>query len=240
MIRKLLRGLALGAVLILLVGCTLQEHAKSMMENHEHTQTIPENQAALQDIPNSLKMAILDVEDVRFYEHGGLDLYGIGRAVYNDVTTRSAAEGASTLTQQLARSVYLSQDRTMTRKLNEIVLAFELEHNYSKDDILTMYLNNVYFGNGATGIRAAADTYFGKGQDLKKLTLAESALLAGLPNAPSALNPWIPENVPNAIERRNHVLDAMYKNGDITQDQLTQAKNEPLKLFGQGEGSDTP
>ncbi|MBL0386195.1 transglycosylase domain-containing protein [Tumebacillus sp. ITR2] len=230
---KLLRGLVVTFLLILIVGCSLQEEAKSMMENHQQTTTDPINQANLTDIPDDLKMAIVDVEDSRFYEHSGLDLYGIGRAVYTDVTTMSAAEGGSTLTQQLARSVYLSQDRTFSRKVNEIALAFELEHTYSKDQILEMYLNNVYFGNGAFGIRAAAETYFGKGQDLKHLTLAECALLAGLPNAPSALNPWLEANVPNALARRNHVLDAMYHNGDITQEEMTQAKSSPLKLFGQ-------
>jgi membrane peptidoglycan carboxypeptidase len=229
MIRKLLRVLVIGVLLAAVVGCSFEEQTQALLAKHEHTtEATPE--VKLKDLPDALKMAIVDVEDSRFYEHHGVDLLGIGRALYRDVSTLSPAEGGSTLTQQLARNVYLNQDRTISRKVREIALAVQLERTYSKDEILELYLNNVYFGNGAYGIRAAADSYFGKGQNLKTLTLAECALLAGLPNAPTALNPFVESNVQDAIDRRSHVLEAMYENGDITKEEMQKARNEPLLL----------
>lgn len=234
-LRKFAVGVLLTTILVVLVGCSLEVRTKTILDRADKTmgtaQAGTEDTVKLKEMPDALKMAIVDVEDNRFYEHNGIDLQGIGRAIYRDVTTLTPAEGGSTLTQQLARNVYLTQDRTFARKVNEIVLALELERKYSKDEILEMYLNRVYFGNGATGIRAAAETYFGKGQDLKSLSLAQCALLAGLPNAPTALNPWVEENQADALDRRNHVLEAMYKNGDITKEQMKEAQGEPLELM---------
>jgi penicillin-binding protein 2A len=246
MIRVLVAGTLLAGLLALLVvGSLLLPSFDSSKLNMAYKtttilddndqpvatyQAMPGDPVTLDEVPVTVQKALIDVEDVRFYEHNGLDPRGIGRALYHDIVTRSASEGGSTLTQQLARTVYLTQDRTATRKLQEIYLAAQIERHFSKDEILEMYLNRVYFGNGAFGIKAAAETYFGKGQNLQSLTLAESALLAGLVNGPSLFNPWVQENVPLALDRRRVVLEAMYKNGDITAAQLEQAAREPIRL----------
>ena len=246
MIRVLVAGTLLAGILVLLVvGSLLLPSFDSSKLNMAYKtttildrndqpvatyQAMPGDPVTLDEVPVMVQKALIDVEDVRFYEHKGLDPRGIARALYHDIITRSASEGGSTLTQQLARTVYLTQDRTAKRKLQEIYLAAQIERHFSKDEILEMYLNRVYFGNGAFGIKAAADTYFGKGQNLQSLTLAESALLAGLVNGPALFNPWVEENVPLALERRRVVLEAMHRNGDITAEQLEQAANEPLHL----------
>ena len=166
-------------------------------------------------------------EDERFYEHGGFDLVGIMRAAWVQLT--GGSEGASTITQQLVRNTILSDEQfdvTLQRKVREIYLAVKMEEIYSKDEILNMYLNAIYYGHGAYGIEAASNVYFSK--SASDLTLAEAALLVGLPNAPSQYDPTV--NPDYALQRRNTVLDRMLSNGYISQEEHDAAQAEPIEL----------
>src|SRR5207248_8943883 len=156
--------------------------------------------------------ATVAIEDKRFYEHGGVDPVGILRAVVADVRARKVVQGGSTITQELVRNLYLSREQTLQRKLTEACLAIKLSRHWSKDRILTAYLNQVYYGNHAYGIEAAAETYFS--EPARALTLDQSALLAGLPQAPSIYDPFVRPD--DALGRRNEVLRAMLDNGDVT------------------------
>jgi penicillin-binding protein 1A len=176
-------------------------------------------------VPKVLKDAVLSVEDARFYEHGGLDYKGLARAVFSNLR-HGMREGASTITQQVARNVYLSSERTFTRKAYEALLAWRLERQLSKDQILEIYLNQIYLGNRAYGFAAASEAYFGK--PLKDITTAEAAMLAGLPKAPRSGNPLA--NPRRARERQLHVIDRMQATGVITAAQAEAAKAEPLHL----------
>ncbi|PMP83480.1 MAG: penicillin-binding protein [Caldisericum exile] len=171
--------------------------------------------------------AVLAQEDKRFYEHGALDYKGILRAIYVALISGGRTiEGASTITQQLARTMFLTQERTIDRKVKEALLAIELEKRFTKDQILEMYLNQVYFGSGAYGIEQAALTYFGK--HAKDLDLAEAAMLAGIIQAPSEYNPYA--NFDYAKAAQKEVLDKMLFYGIITQEEYNQAINEQIKL----------
>ena len=174
-------------------------------------------------ISNNLKRAMVAVEDVRFYEHSGVDGIRVVGAIIQDVREGRKAEGASTITQQLARTGFLTRDKTLRRKLKEAILAQRLEKMYSKDEILELYLNKVYFGDGLYGAEAAAQGYFGK--PASNLTLAEGALIAGLVKAPSATNPTA--NPEKAVERRNIVLKLMFDNKLIDQSAYAEAVAEP-------------
>ncbi|GGF89715.1 PBP1A family penicillin-binding protein [Paenibacillus abyssi] len=173
-------------------------------------------------IPDMMKQAFVAVEDRRFYEHSGLDFISIGRAVVKDVIARSAVEGGSTITQQLAKNVFLSHDKTILRKATEASIAVALENNMTKDQILEMYLNRIYFGRGAHGVKAASKLYFGK-EDLNDLELWEIATLAGMPKAPNSYNPL--SDPERSMERRAVVLQLMYDQGLITAEEMEQAKN---------------
>jgi penicillin-binding protein 1A len=139
------------------------------------------NLTPIRDIPKVMSNAVLAIEDARFYQHGGVDYLGVIRAGLANVG-RSKSQGASTITMQVARNVYLSSEKTFTRKIYEILLTFKLEHMLSKDQILEIYMNQIFLGNRAYGFAAASETYFGK--PLKSITIAEAAMLAGLPKAP--------------------------------------------------------
>lgn len=175
-----------------------------------------------------VQQAIIANEDVRFYEHIGIDPIGILRAVWVNMKAGSLTEGGSTITQQLAKNMFLTQERTLTRKLKEALLAVMIEAKFSKQEILQAYLNQVYFGEGAYGIEAAAQLYYGK--HANDLTLGESALLAGIPRGPSVYSPYI--DTAAALSRRSDVLNGMVMAGYITQNQASEAQNEPLKLAG--------
>jgi len=166
--------------------------------------------------------ATVAIEDRRFYQHGGVDPIGIARAVVADVRAGKFVEGGSTITQELVRNLYLSRERTLKRKLIEACLAIKLSHAWSKDRILTAYLNEVFYGNHAYGIEAAAETYFSR--SAKALTLDQAALLAGLPQAPSSYDPF--RNPAAALQRRNEVLHAMLVNKDITSSEYVSAKGD--------------
>lgn len=184
------------------------------------------NPVPIQDIPEPVQDAIISVEDSRFYEHHGLDFRGIFRAVVTDILSGSKVQGGSTITQQLAKRVFLSSDKTWLRKTKEAIIAINLERRYSKKQILDMYLNQVYFGGGAYGISTAAKLYFNK--DVQDLTVPEAALLAAIPNAPSIYSPI--EHPKNALARRNLVLSLMAKQGYISPQQAVQYKQETLGL----------
>lgn len=179
----------------------------------------------IKDIPKVMKDAVLAIEDARFYEHGGVDYKGILRAALANLG-RIKSQGASTITMQVARNVYLTSEKTYTRKIYEILLTFKLEHLLSKDQILEIYMNQIFLGNRAYGFAAAAESYFGK--SLQNLTVAEAAMLAGLPKAPSAYNPI--NNPKRARSRQLYIIERMLVNGFITPEQADAAKLEPLTV----------
>ncbi|HET7577780.1 MAG TPA: transglycosylase domain-containing protein, partial [Bacillales bacterium] len=180
----------------------------------------------IQDIPASVQHAFVSIEDSRFYEHHGIDPEGILRALYTDMLAGAKVEGGSTITQQLAKRVFLSSDKTWLRKTKEAIIAINLERRYSKKQILDMYLNQIYFGHGAYGIATAAELYFNK--DVSDLTVPEAALLAAIPNAPSLYSPI--DHPKNALERRNLVLSSMAKQGYLTPQQAVLYKQKTLGL----------
>lgn len=179
----------------------------------------------IDNIPTAMKQAVLAIEDVRFYQHGGVDYKGIARALVANMG-RIKSQGASTITMQVARNVYLSSEKTYARKIYEILLTIKLEHLLTKDQILEIYMNQIYLGHRAYGFAAAAETYFGK--PLQKISIAEAAMLAGLPKAPSAYNPI--NNFKRARARQLHIIDRMRENGFITEQQATSAKKEQIKI----------
>lgn len=180
----------------------------------------------LKSIPLYLQQGTVAIEDERFYEHGGVDYEAIGRAALTDVSRGRLAEGGSTITQQLVKKVYLSDERSITRKIVEAVLATQLERTASKDTILERYLNTIYYGENAYGVETAAQTYFGK--SVTQLDLSECALLAGLPQAPSAYSPR--QDMAEATERRNTVLQKMADLGYINQAAAHGAASLPINL----------
>lgn len=177
-------------------------------------------------VPQNLQNAFIAAEDNRFYEHIGIDPIGIFRAIFANLTNRGIAQGGSTITQQLAKNAFLSQEQTLKRKIQEAMLALEIEHKYSKKEILEMYMNQIYFGRGAYGIQTAAKTYFNK--DVNELTLTQCAMLAGLPKSPNYYSPF--NNLNEAKKRKNVVLDQMVKYGYVSAAEAEDAKNQDLGL----------
>jgi len=181
---------------------------------------------SLSDIPKSMLDATLAIEDRKYYKHWGIDIIGILRAFIQNIKAKRTVQGASTITQQLARNLFLTQERTITRKMKEAFLAIEIERRYSKDEILTMYFNQIYYGNGAYGIEAAAQSFFDK--HVGDLNVSESALLAALPRSPIYYDPF--KNPEKALRRRNIVLNAMIETGAVDESDGERAKNAPLDL----------
>ena len=180
----------------------------------------------IEDVPDSLKHAILAAEDERFYKHGGVDTMGILRAAIANVTSGSFKEGASTITMQVARNFFLSSEKTASRKLSEALLAIKIEHNLTKDQILELYINQIYLGQRSYGFAAASQVYYGK--PLNKLSVAEAAMLAGLPKAPSRYNPFA--NPKRATARQHYVLRRMNELRYIDENTYQKALNEPQKF----------
>lgn len=181
---------------------------------------------SLEELPPYLPEAFISAEDVRFYSHHGIDLRGIARAVVANIRGGLGSEGASTITQQLVRTSFLSQEKVLKRKIQEAILAVEVEQHYTKDQILELYLNRIYYGNGAYGIEAASELYFNK--PARSLDLAESAMLAGIVRSPNNYNPFASYEL--AKQRQATVLDQMVKYGKISAEEAQQAKEEQLKL----------
>ena len=177
------------------------------------------------EIPQVMKDAVLSIEDARFYQHHGVDYKGLLRAALANLG-RAKSQGASTITMQVARNVYLTSEKTFIRKLYEVLLTFKLEHLLTKDQILEIYMNQIFLGNRAYGFAAAAETYFGK--PLSEITVAEAAMLAGLPKAPSAFNPI--SNPKRARVRQLYIIERMEENGFITRPQAEVAKRQELRL----------
>lgn len=181
---------------------------------------------SIDKIPEYLKEAVIATEDKNFYHHRGFDTLGMVRSTIANISSGQVKQGASTITQQLARILFLSNERTFDRKIKELIIAHRIEKTISKDEILEMYLNSVYLGSGVYGVSSAARTFFDK--DLSQLTLAEQALIAGLPQAPSIYSPF--NNKKAGLKRRDQVLRRMYRNKYITQEQMEQAQKEELHL----------
>jgi penicillin-binding protein 1A len=186
----------------------------------------------LKAIPPLLVTALITTEDRSFYEHSGVAIRGILRAIVKDIQAGRFAEGASTLTQQLAKTLFLTPRKTLVRKLKEAILALQLERRYTKAELLTLYLNQVYFGSGAYGVAAAAETFFGK--PLDRLSLAECALIAGMPKAPSRYSPLV--NPELAVKRRNIVLQQMHATKAISREAYEASQAEELHLRPPGNG----
>ncbi|HRO57919.1 MAG TPA: penicillin-binding protein 1A [Burkholderiaceae bacterium] len=184
----------------------------------------------IEDVPQNMKDAVLAAEDSRFFEHPGVDLVGVGRAALANLLAGGTEQGASTLTMQLAREFFLSPERTYTRKIIEILLAFRIEESLSKEQILELYLNQIFLGKRAYGFAAASQTYFGK--PLAKISAAEAAMLAGLPKAPSRYNPLVNPN--RATERQRWILRRMYEAGFLDEAEYKAALEEKLQ-FAQAE-----
>lgn len=181
---------------------------------------------SIDKIPDYLKQAVIATEDKNFYHHRGFDTMGMIRSTITNVLSGSVKQGGSTITQQLARILFLSNERTFDRKIKELIIAHRIEKTISKDQILEMYLNSVYLGSGVYGVSSAARTFFDK--DLSQLTLAEQALIAGLPQAPSIYSPFA--NQKAGLKRRDQVLVRMYRNKFITKEQMEAAQKEGLRL----------
>ena len=183
------------------------------------------NLTPIGEIPTVVKDAVLAIEDARFFQHGGVDYKGMMRAVLANLG-RVKSQGASTITMQVARNVYLSSEKTFTRKIYEILLTFKLEHLLTKDQILEIYMNQIYLGNRAYGFAAASEAYFGK--PLKSVSIAEAAMLAGLPKAPSAYN--LISNPKRARSRQLYIIERMQENGYITAEEAAEAKQEKITI----------
>lgn len=189
----------------------------------------------IDQVPQTLQDAFIAAEDVRFYDHYGIDPRGILRALWTNISSQGVAQGGSTITQQLARNTFLTQERTLSRKAQEAVLALEIEREYSKREILEMYMNQIYFGQGAYGIQTASHVYFGK--DVSDLTLAQAAMLAGLPQSPNYYSPLT--NLEAAKARQRTVLNQMAKYGFITQEEADAAAVEDLALRSRDDADDS-
>ena len=184
----------------------------------------------LEDIPLKMQQAFLAIEDSRFYEHQGIDPIGILRAVIVAISNAEASQGASTITQQVARNFFLTREKTLQRKIREIFISLRIEQVLTKEEILELYLNKIALGHRSFGVAAAAQTYYGK--DLHSLTLGQIATIAGLPKAPSTLNPI--SNPERSKERRHLVLSRMKTLGFISDEEFKAADNEPYKTYFHG------
>mgnify|MGYP000402778031 CR=1 FL=1 len=179
-----------------------------------------ENYTNFSELPQMYKNAVIAVEDHRFYKHNGIDIIAIGRSAFNDIKAMSFVEGGSTITQQVAKNVIFNQDKTIIRKVGEVFAAYDLEKNYSKSELLALYVNSSYFGDGYYGIYEASMGYYNKSP--KDLTLDEATMLAGIPNAPSVYAPTV--NLDLAKKRQKHVLNKMVEYGYISKEEANTIK----------------
>ncbi|TWH48870.1 transglycosylase domain-containing protein [Sporomusa sp. KB1] len=191
---------------------------------------------SINKVPKNLQHAFIATEDARFYQHSGVDPRGILRAVWSNLTDKGISEGGSTITQQLARNALLSQDQTIKRKIQEAFLSLQIERQYSKDEILEMYMNHIYFGQGAYGVQTAAQVYFGK--NVEDLNLAECAMIAGIPKSPNYYSPT--SNLKAAKERQGVVLEQMVKYGYIDSVSAAKARTTEIKLAARPKTTTTP
>lgn len=219
---KIIKKLFLFCLIILVIVCVffvlkgyiLYKDALDKMPINEKIQEIKkkENYTTLQEMPEIYKKAVIAVEDRRFYQHNGVDLISIGRAIINDIKSMSFVEGGSTITQQLAKNTYFTQEKKLTRKIAEVFMAIKYEKVCEKDEIFELYLNTSYFGEGTYSVREASNVYFNK--EPIYMSDYESTMLAGIPNAPSVYAPT--RNLELAKQRHRQVLDKMVEYGIIT------------------------
>ena len=182
--------------------------------------------ATYDDYPQVLRQALISIEDKDFYRHWGINVWRIAGAAYRDIRSGGRVQGASTLTMQLARNLFLSPDRSFHRKIQEALLAVQIERRFTKPQIFTLYANQIYLGHGVYGFEAASQFYFSK--PAKQLTLDEAALLAGLPKSPSYYSPITHPD--HALKRRNLVINSMLEDGMITAQQAAAARDQPIQL----------
>lgn len=211
----LLTVLALLAIIFLSRGYSLYQKAVQQKPLAAAVEEIrdKEDYTPLAALPQTYLDAVVSAEDCRFYQHKGIDLISIGRAAIHDIQTLSLEEGGSTITQQLAKNLYFTQEKDFSRKFAEMFLAFDLERNYSKNEILELYVNTIYFGDGYYSVKEASQGYFGKFPS--EMNQQECTLLAGIPNAPSVYAPT--KNPDLAAQRQKQVLDKMVDNGKLTE-----------------------
>ncbi len=204
-------------VLLIGNGYDMYKQALEEMPLAEKTESIREkdNYTKIGEMPQMYKDAVISVEDHRFYEHKGIDIISIGRAVVNDIKKKDFVEGGSTITQQLAKNIYFTQEKKITRKIAEVFMAFEIEKNYEKDEILELYLNTSYFGDGYYTVKEACKGYYHK--KVNEMSDYECILLAGIPNAPSVYAPT--KNPELAKQRQKQVMNKMIKYGYLTQEE---------------------
>ena len=223
---KLKRGILLVLLTLVLIGiCAggvlvaqghkmfVQNVSEESLYQKMHNIRSNPNYTTLDNLPDFYINAVIAAEDNRFYSHNGVDFIAIGRALIHDIQAMSFVEGGSTITQQIAKNEFFTQEKHLTRKISEIFTAFEIEKHYSKDEILEIYVNNIYFGNGYHGIREASLGYYGK--EPQELNSYECAMLAGIPNAPSAYAPTA--NLELAEQRQQQVIKLMEKHGYLDQ-----------------------
>lgn len=204
-------------LLIIGNGYNMYKEAIQEMPIQEKVEEIrqKENYTKLSELPQIYINAVISVEDHRFYEHNGIDVIAIGRAIINDIKAMSFVEGGSTITQQIAKNEYFTQEKKITRKVAEVFVAFELEKQYTKNEILELYINTIYFGNGYYNIKDAAKGYFGK--SITDLSDSECIMLAGIPNAPSVYAPT--QNPELTKQRQKQVAEKMVKYGYLTENE---------------------
>lgn len=222
---KIIRNILISIMLIGIVtggifvknGYDMYKNALEKMPLEDKISSIKEKTmyAKIDEIPQIYKDAVISVEDHRFYKHKGIDIIAIGRAFVNDIKAIDFVEGGSTITQQLAKNIYFTQEKKITRKIAEAFIAFEIEKEYDKDEILELYLNTSYFGDGYYTVKEACRGYFNK--ELKEMTDYECILLAGIPNAPSVYAPT--KNPELAIQRQKQVMNKMVEYGYLTQNE---------------------
>jgi len=212
------------ALLVVGKGYNIYKEAIQNEPLTEKVQTIKEkeNYTKIQEVPQIYKNAVISVEDHRFYKHGGIDIIAISRALINDIKAMDFVEGGSTITQQLSKNIYFTQEKKVVRKIAEVFMSFEIEKNYDKDEILELYLNTIYYGDGYYTIKEACKGYFNK--NLNEMTKAECILLAGIPNAPSVYAPT--KNPHLAKQRQKQVINKMIKYGYLTQDEANKILSE--------------
>ena len=218
----LLIGLSI-ALLIIGNGYTMYKEAIEKEPLEEKVTEIrgKESYTEFSELPQMYVNAVISVEDKRFFKHGGIDIIAIGRAAINDIKAMSYVEGGSTITQQLAKNMYFTQEKIMERKIAEVFMAWEIEANYSKEDIFELYVNSIYFGDGYYTVKEACEGYFNK--EISEMTDYECIMLAGIPNAPSVYAPTV--NPELAKQRQRQVMDKMIENGYLTEEEA----NEILK-----------
>lgn len=210
-------------ILLLLLGCALLFAGNKMIENKDISKLkVPVHF----EVPEQLGNAFIATEDKRFYHHNGLDYIAIVRATVENIKAGHVVQGGSTITQQLAKNVFLTNERTFSRKWDEVFYTKKIERTFTKDDILKLYLSNIYYGEGAWGVEEAAKLYFGK--EVDQLTLSESAMLAAVVKAPTYYSPI--QHYDKAVERRDIVLKLMEQEGYITHAEYVQATNEKLVI----------